>query len=205
MHQKQTADSNQRMMNDKVKKAMKKATALVLHNMSLSRDHPDKRSVRKIVDKVNDEMATKLSDKTVHRYVAKGLVNTTPLKRGPAPAVPKLVYEMLKGAFSTFIMLEQAKCAKENSARVLMTRVSKCMRPFGYSIAPKHLLAKLRKDTADVIGVQKGNAVEHRRILWTTFTNLKLWFDTWERTVVELGLARHKTNEDGLVEGSVIF
>jgi len=66
------------MMDEKVKKAMKKATALVAHNMSLSKDHPEKQSVRKIVDKVNKEMATKLSDKTVHQYVAKGLVNTTP-------------------------------------------------------------------------------------------------------------------------------
>jgi len=115
VHQKQSADGNQRIMDEKVKKAMKKATALVVHNMSLSKDHPEKQSVRKIIDKVNEEMATKMSDKTVHRYVAKGLVNTTPLKRGPAPEVPKLVYEMLKGAFSTFIMLEQAKCSKENT------------------------------------------------------------------------------------------
>jgi len=32
-----------------------------------------------------------------------------------------------------------------------------------------------------------------------------LWNDTWEQTVIKLSFARHKTDDDSLVEGSVIF
>jgi hypothetical protein len=31
---------------------------------------------------------------------------------------------------------------------------------------------------------------EHRRILWNTYRNLELWFNTWEDNLVELGFAK---------------
>ena len=35
----------------------------------------------------------------------------------------------------------------------------------------------------------KGETAEDRRILWTTYDNLKTWFDNWEHDLVELGFA----------------
>ena len=34
--------------------------------------------------------------------------------------------------------------------------------------------------------------IEQQQTQWTTFTNLNLWFDTWEESLVELRFARLK-------------
>jgi len=46
--------------------------------------------------------------------------------------------------------------------------------------------------------VQAGklHSQEARRIQWTTYSNLKMWFDNWGRDLVELGFAI-KLNDDG--------
>ena len=49
------------------------------------------------------------------------------------------------------------------------------------------------------INADKLNCAEDRRIRWTTAGNLKLWFDTWEKFVVEYGFATINMN------GELIF
>jgi hypothetical protein len=51
------------------------------------------------------------------------------------------------------------------------------------------------RDTATDINAEKMNCAEDRRIRWTTFQNFDLWFDSWEKFVVEYGFAT--INPDG--------
>ena len=51
------------------------------------------------------------------------------------------------------------------------------------------LVIRLLKATAVDIYADKSVPVEDRRIRWTTYTNLKTWFDNWSRDLIELGFA----------------
>jgi len=70
------------------------------------------------------------------------------------------------------------------------------------------LAKRLKKDVADEIDVKKPNQQELRRVLWTSYGNLKAWFDQWEHTLISLGFGRLKAldgSEDDLEAGSVMF
>ena len=51
------------------------------------------------------------------------------------------------------------------------------------------LLRRLIDDTAVSLLADTNKTAEDRRILWTTFANIKMWFDNWERDLIELGFA----------------
>lgn len=43
------------------------------------------------------------------------------------------------------------------------------------------------------IVVGKGQNVEDRRVKWTTYYNLKTWFNSWQKELIELGFAHFDT------------
>ncbi len=53
------------------------------------------------------------------------------------------------------------------------------------------LLDWLLPDTAQDIHVEKLNCAEDRPVRWTTYQNLKLWFDSWEKFLVEFGFSTY--------------
>ena len=53
----------------------------------------------------------------------------------------------------------------------------------------KHVL----RDSAVNLNAAKGKNWEDSCIRWTTYKNLSLWFDKWERDLVELGYAYYDT------------
>jgi len=63
---------------------------------------------------------------------------------------------------------------------------------------------KLRNQTADLFSAGKTNVTEHRRLMWTTYQNLDLWYTTCKKTVIQLGFGRESTLADD-VEGEVFF
>ena len=52
----------------------------------------------------------------------------------------------------------------------------------------REILKRLARDTAIDLGCSKGSFAEERRVRWTTYQNLELWFNTWERELLKLGL-----------------
>ena len=48
--------------------------------------------------------------------------------------------------------------------------------------------------------------MEQRQMMWTSHSNLNLWFDTWKDTMIGLGFARKKEGTDpSNTEGSLFF
>jgi len=45
------------------------------------------------------------------------------------------------------------------------------------------------KDTAVNLNTCKSKSAEDRRIWWTNYKNLSLWFKNWEKDLMELGFA----------------
>ncbi|KAL7546421.1 hypothetical protein ACHAWF_015054 [Thalassiosira exigua] len=65
------------------------------------------------------------------------------------------------------------------------------------------LFNRLIHETAIDLHAAKAKSGEERRIRWTTYNNLKMWFENWERDLLELGFAKvaigHPDHEDGEV------
>jgi hypothetical protein len=95
---------------ERQKQAMKASTVRIKHSLDLPLEHPDKKSIRVIVDEVNKIYQSNVNPQTAARYVRKGLIGTSPLKSGPVGDIPPLIYEALKGGFCTYLKLEQASC-----------------------------------------------------------------------------------------------
>ena len=56
------------------------------------------------------------------------------------------------------------------------------------------LLDRVLSATAVSLLATKGNNVEDRRIIWTTYNNLKMWFDNWTANLLELRFAKDEEN-----------
>ena len=188
------------------KSAMKAATTLIKENKLLPSGHAKKKSITRIVKEVNANFGSNVSHNTAARYVRKGLVGTSPLKTGPMGDFPKHVYTALKGAYTTYLKLEQAGSKKQSTIRQLAQLVNATVNHGGFTKTRDYLTRKLQKDTADEFEVGKANVVEHRRLMWTTAYNLDVWFNTFKEILIELGFARPKTPEDGKnAVGELVF
>ena len=53
---------------------------------------------------------------------------------------------------------------------------------------------RLLRDTEIDLKADIHNLIEDRRRIWTTYANLKIWFDVWEDSLLEFGFA---IKEDG--------
>lgn len=144
--------------------AMKQATVLVHRSNQLPKGDPKKKSMRAIVDETNERFSSSLSSKTVGRYVRQGIINQSPLKRGPVGDFAPRIYNALKGAYSTYLKLEQASCREQSSVKKMAKLVNTCVNRAGMSKSREDLTRKLKKDTADQFDVGKANVVEARRL-----------------------------------------
>jgi len=52
----------------------------------------------------------------------------------------------------------------------------------------REILKRLAHDTAIDLGCGKLNFAEERRVRWTTYNNLDMWFNMWERELLKHGL-----------------
>jgi hypothetical protein len=52
----------------------------------------------------------------------------------------------------------------------------------------REILKQLARDTAIDMGCGKLSFAKERRVCWMTYQNLDLWFNTWERELLKLGL-----------------
>jgi hypothetical protein len=89
-------------------------------------------------------------------------------------------------------------CAGENSRKEIIPMLAKTFN-IG-TLDATGLLNCVVRDTATDIHAVKLNCAEDRRIRWTTYQNLDLWFDSWEVFLVDYGLATINTNGELLFD-----
>eukprot|EP00985_Skeletonema_marinoi_P003342 scaffold1414_cov175-Skeletonema_marinoi.AAC.1 len=61
------------------------------------------------------------------------------------------------------------------------------------------LLKRLLQDSGVDFNAGRSNNAEQRRIMWTTYYNLKSWFNNWERDLLELGFANKNEKEETII------
>jgi len=112
---------------------------------------------------------------------------------GSSGTISEGTYKLLCEALSSLIPINGMNARSgDNSRKKLMTMLVKTM-DIETSEAGK-LLDRLLRDTAQDIHAEKLNCAEDRRVRWTTYQNLKLWFDSWEKFLVEFGFATYDAN-----------
>jgi hypothetical protein len=89
-------------------------------------------------------------------------------------------------------------CAGENSRKEIIPMLAKTFN--NGTLDATGLLNCVVRDTATDIHAVKLNCAEDRRIRWTTYQNLDLWFDSWEVFLVDYGLATINTNGELLFD-----
>ena len=143
-------------------------------------------SARMVVDSVNKEYETNISVRTVQHYVKNHRLDMSPQKTGPRPGLmPKESFETLLDAFQSFVQINQINC-QPNKNR--LTKLNRCVHKavgFKSYSESRSLVNQLRSRGGVDLSAQCIPSCEERRVRWTTYDNIKLWFDSWKRTLLE--------------------
>ena len=140
-------------------------------------------SVRQVSQKIKSEFGVGPSKASVHRYVSNGNVGESPKKMGPVGSISPIVYKTLCTAFASKLRIVQLNAKGsytiKQQTQLLMTAMN-----LGYAEATP-LWKRIVRDTALDMVAGKVQVAEERRVQWTTFHNLDLWFASWESTLDE--------------------
>ena len=161
---------------------------------------PDGLSLRQVQEKIMKKYSVNIHYSTISRYVKEGLVGASPKKMGPPGHISKANYKLLCAALSSFIPMNQMNArAGDNTRTKLIVTLVKTV-GITSSEAGK-LLSRLLRDTAEeTMDAEKLNCAEDRRIRWTTFQNIDLWFDGWQNFLVAHGFGTIDENGELVLE-----
>ena len=181
-------------MKNHHKAAHKKATKLYFNEINKP-DGFKRLSASRVSELVQEEFGTTIEVRTIQREVKQGRVGVSPKKMGPSSQFPNLVFNHLANAFESYIIINQLNGqGGDVSYKKLIMLLKKCtMSVIGCDC--KWLVQRLVKHTAISLSCGQNNNVEERRIRWTTYNNLKTWFDSWERELLDLGFAYRRDDQ----------
>ena len=183
-----SAVQQRRVNNLAAKKHKSDAHKAAIRLFDAKKKKPDGMSIRQVHDVITSKYETCPSIETISRYVAHGLVNVSPMKMGPEGHVSAQAYKNLCQAYSSLVPINQMNaCAGDNSRKKLIPMLMKTFHI--ESIKATGLFNCVVCNTAIGINAGKLNCAEDRRIRWTTYQNLALWFDSWEAFLIEYGFA----------------
>jgi hypothetical protein len=190
-HQVQVERENKKKRASVHDLATSRATTL----LSEERKKPksEQRSARMICDQVEKEFQARktkvtLSANTINRYVRVGDIGVGAKRRGYEGRLSKEAFQCLVLAFESFIQINQVN-TNTFSNKQLMIIVNKVCDITSDKRIKETMLQRLLDATNVSLGVSIARAVEERRLLWTTYDNLSLWFEGWETFVLAYGFA----------------
>ena len=100
-----------------------------------------------------------------------------------------MIYDNLCNAFESYIQIKLLNGHGTGTTnKKLIEQLKKCTKSV-IVLDCNHLLHRLLKSTALELTSGRSNNVEEGRVHWTTYFNIKSWFDNWERDLLELGFA----------------
>ena len=127
-----------------------------------------------------------------------GLIDTSPKKMGTRGNLPLPAFNTICTAFHSFVTIHQINGkGGELNRRRLRDRVNRVLGKDSINLSYK-MLDRILAETAVELHSSKVNGVEERRILWTTYNNLKMWFGNWKIDLLNLGFAT-QTDEGDII------
>ena len=173
--QKQDQRANECAKWNKYKDAHKAATRLYADQLSAD----DGMSLREVEKKIKSEFkGVGPSYETIRRHVLDlKSIGVSPTKRGPDGTIPPHHYKSLCMAFATKTRICQLNTEVSTRKKQIrwIKKTLKCPNEEAST-----LWKRLSRDTAIEMKVNsKVKHAEERRVKWTTYSNLELWFDGW--------------------------
>ena len=176
---------NEKLSNYKI--AFKHATTVYSREKEKKGGMP----AQDVSDLIKNQFKESISARTIQRHVKNGQAGSSPVRRGPKGSIPEIHYKNLLMAFESFVVINQLNgMAQETRHKKLALRVHQVLHthtPAGSKA--RDFLKRVLHDSAVNLNAAKGKNWEDSRIRLTTYKNLLLWFDYWERDLVELGFA----------------
>eukprot|EP00984_Skeletonema_dohrnii_P018305 scaffold8528_cov85-Skeletonema_dohrnii-CCMP3373.AAC.1 len=172
---------------ERKKQATKYATQLYADSQMPGEKTLSAREVQEIVVK---KLGVSVPQRTIQRHFAEGRVGTSPKKTGPKGNFDDETVLKLSNAMESYIQIQQLN---GGSGDVTFKKLEKLLKQ---CTAKKKecdcawLLRRLLEESGVDINAGRSNNAEQRRIMWTTYYNLKSWFDNWEKDLLELGFAK---------------
>ena len=163
------------------------------------------KSCGSIVRDVNETRGTNISYRTVLDQVKEGKGDQTPKRGRPSTLRPE-VYDALRSAISTYVLLSNAEMMKKPNRKKLIASLTACLNKTFCPIKRiDFLFERIAASIADDMEVSSFNEkVEHRRLIWSTYDNIYTWFDTLKNWFIEHGFARARgKDEEG--EGELVY
>ena len=174
----------QRVDNLRVRKHKSDALKAAVRLYNAEQQKPNGLSIRQVRDVIMERFGLSPSIATISRYNTQGLIDASPKKMGPIGRLTALTFKILCSAYSSMVPINQMNSLAGNNTRKKMIPV--LAETFSIrTLNATELLNRVIRGTAIDINADKLNCVEDRRVRWTTAGNLKLWFNTWEKFVVE--------------------
>ena len=134
------------------------------------------------------------SARTIQREVKAGRAGMSPLKKGEKGEIPEGVFKTLCTVFESFVSIAQFNGSGGELTRTkLRARVYKAMNQQEDRISFT-LLERILTETAVDLFAAEMNNVEERRILWTMYHNLMVWFENWKHILEDLGFAERDSS-----------
>jgi hypothetical protein len=113
------------------------------------------------------------------------------MKIEPAGCIPRRDNKYLCDAFASYTAINQLnKCAGMNVPDKMIPNFVKTLQTSQKAAA--NILDRVVQDTAINLTNSKLHAAEEQRVRWTTYQNLDLWFDSWERFLLDYGFGEYQ-------------
>jgi hypothetical protein len=131
--------------------------------------------------------------RTIQKKEKSGGIGLFPLRCGLKGMMDELQFKHLCIAAESYVVINQnSGDSRECTFRKLCARIVKVVCGIDFDSDPclaQHLLQRVLKHSSVNLSASKAKQVEDRRIFWTKYKNISMWFDNWERDLVELGTA----------------
>ena len=191
----QTHRTNQKKIDENKTKAVKSATKMY----AAEKSKDDGMSAQKVCDLVNHQFGTNLDKRHIQHLVKRGMINETPPKPGPNGGIDHENLKILLGAFESYVQIKQVNGESTRLSRVKLAQVvnQTMVLPGDLPRSTDRILNRCLRETGIDLKANVIAPLEDRRKRWTTYNNLKLWFDIWEKSLVELGFAERNEGDEG--------
>jgi len=156
--------------------------------------HEKKLSAERVSAIVEKKFGIRVPKRTIQNNFKLGRIGTSPKKKGPKGHFDSDTVLNLTNLFETYVKIKQLNGQSGDVTYNKLQKLLKQCTSQKKDINCTWLLRRLLKESGIDLNVGRSNNAEQRRIMWTTYYNLKSWFDNWERDLLELGFA---TKVDG--------
>ena len=139
------------------------------------------------------------SAREIRRYVNDyGLVGLSPIGTGTKETIARWVFNTLCSGLETYTQIKKINGRDGDLTRLkLLAIVDKTMGNDPTETLSYKLINRIMRATDIDLKSGKCDSVEERRVLWTTFCNIKTWFENWKVDFVEIGFTEEY--EDGSI------